>query len=421
MRSSNYNETAGIPIGPEVSRVFAEIIFQEIDERIEKKLSLSGLKVNCDYSIRRYVDDFFIFTNSDLITSKIIQAVQFECKLYKLNINQAKSLKAERPFITSKTRSLRAVQRRLTNLRDSLFLSEDYASPREIPNQKILTLHFIDDVKAVCSSDPEAYQLVSSYVVGWLSNRIVNTTNENINKDIKLEIHKNGFLHFFNFAIRSIFHFYSINPSHKSSVQLCIAVKLACTFYEKHIPTELDSIKTTIYTLCKEFFSSSGYLGLLAESTNISLLEAMNILALCKELGHQYLLPKEALHGIAQNESTEPLNYFEIITTLYYIGSEPIYEHAYSKIISSIDHHTSNLGDIRTNSHKFHLTMDVLTCPHIDLKYRSTIACRLYEANTGEKIGKARLQSLMSYFDDQTWFVNWHNFDLLTVLEKKNC
>ncbi|MHB2247747.1 antiviral reverse transcriptase Drt3b [Pseudomonas fitomaticsae] len=419
MRCSNYNETAGIPIGPEVSRIFAEIIFQEIDEQIEKKLHAHGLKVDLDYSMRRYVDDYFIFTNSDSVSSQIAQTVEAECKAYKLNINEAKTLKAERPFITPKTKSLRAVQRRLLTLRESLFSGENYGSPRELPNQKTLTLHFIDDIKAACSSDSDAYQLVSAYVVGWLSNRIISATDENINRTEGIENLLTGFSHFFNFSIRTIFHFYSINPSHKSSVKLCIAAKLACTFYEKHIPTEIDSIKNTIYNLCKEFFSSSGYLGILSKNNNINLLEAMNILVLCKELGPQYLLPKEALQGIAKIDNAEPLDYFEIITLLYYIGDEHLYRETRKKITSSIDQHLNRIDDIRINSHKFHLLMDILSCPYIDKNFRSATAIRLCESVTGTKPGKAKLKVLMDFFDKNIWFVNWHSFDLLTVLEKK--
>lgn len=419
MRCSNYNETAGIPIGPEISRIFAEIIFQEIDEKVEKKLDARGLKVDIHYSVRRYVDDFFVFSNSDSVSNQVAAIIESECKAYKLNINDAKSIKAQRPFITTKTKALRSAQRRLAALRESLFSGEAYNAPRQLPNQKSLTLHFIDDIKAACSDDSDSYQLVSAYVVGWLSNRVISATDENINRTTGLSEHLIGFSHFFNFSIRAIFHFYSINPSHRSSVKLCTAVKLACTFYENHLPNEIDDIKTTIYKLCKEFFSSGGYLGLLSTDANVSLLEAMNILVLCKELGPQYLLPKEALDGIAKTSGDEPLNYFEIVTLLYYIGDEPIYHEVRSKITSSILHYLTNLEDTRLNSHKFHLLMDVLTCPYVDRPLRCELASRLYETTTSNKPGKEKLKTLMEYFDNNIWFVNWRSFDLLTVLEKK--
>ena len=50
MQSMNYNETNGICIGPEVSRIFAELIFSEIDKRIvdtlRKKNLTSGRTMN---------------------------------------------------------------------------------------------------------------------------------------------------------------------------------------------------------------------------------------------------------------------------------------------------------------------------------------------------------------------------------------
>ena len=419
MRSSNYNETAGIPIGSEVSRIFAEIIFQEIDEQVEKILQAAGLRNEIDYAIRRYVDDFFIFTNSDTVFYRVKQVLEAECKSYKLNFNEEKFIKAERPFITSKTESLRAVQRRLVSLRESLFSGDDYGSPRELINQKKITLHFIDDIKSACRADSDSYSLVSAYVVGWLSNRIVSATDENINRVGDMEHRLKEFSHFFNFSIRTIFHFYSINPSHKSSVKLCVAVKLACTFYEKHMPSEVDDIKTTIYHLCKDFFYSSGYLGMLAKNTNVSLLEAMNVLVLCKELGPKYILPKEALQGIAKIGSVEPLDYFEIITLLYYMGDEELYHETREKVMSSISHHLSCVEDVRVNSHKFHLLMDVLTCPYVDRDFRSALASRLYESVADAKPGKGVLKTLMDFLDCNIWFVNWHSFDLLTVLEKK--
>ncbi|RTS12268.1 antiviral reverse transcriptase Drt3b [Pseudomonas aeruginosa] len=418
MRCSNYNETAGIPIGPEISRIFAEIIFQEIDERVEKKLLSRGYIVNTHYTIRRYVDDFFIFSNSNIVSNQVAHAIEAECKAYKLNINESKTLKAERPFITSKTKSLRSVQRRLASLKESLFEGEDYGSPRKLSNQKTLTLHFIDDIKAACSSDPDAYQLISSYVVGWLSNRVISATDENINRT-NLEPKLQAFTNFYSFTIRAIFHFYSINPSHRSSVKLCTAVKLACMFYEKHMPYEVDNIKTLVYQLCKEFFTGSGHLGALATDRNASLLEAMNILALCKELGPQYFLPKEALHGIAKLSSDEHLNYFEIISLLYYIGEEPFYIEAKNKIQESIKHHLVYIDDIRVNSHKIHLVLDLLTCPYLDIELRKETASRLYELVHNSKPGKEKLKNLLTFFDENIWFVNWRSFDLLTALEKK--
>ena len=74
MQHSNYNETNGIVVGPEISRIFAEIILQQIDLNVLAKLNKSNLKFGIDYDVRRYVDDYFVFSNnSEINQSKKIE------------------------------------------------------------------------------------------------------------------------------------------------------------------------------------------------------------------------------------------------------------------------------------------------------------------------------------------------------------
>src|SRR5690606_13271676 len=51
MQHSNYNETNGIVVGPEISRIFAEIILQQIDLNCLKKLDSQSLKFGIDYDV----------------------------------------------------------------------------------------------------------------------------------------------------------------------------------------------------------------------------------------------------------------------------------------------------------------------------------------------------------------------------------
>jgi hypothetical protein len=69
IQNTNYGETNGILIGPEFSRIFAEIILQKIDTTIEKKLKENGnnYKLKVDYEIYRYVDDYFLFCDDSIL------------------------------------------------------------------------------------------------------------------------------------------------------------------------------------------------------------------------------------------------------------------------------------------------------------------------------------------------------------------
>ena len=74
MQHTNYNETNGIVVGPEISRIFAEIILQAVDLAILRQLKDKGYTLGRDYEIRRYVDDSYVYTNSRKVLDDIYNA-----------------------------------------------------------------------------------------------------------------------------------------------------------------------------------------------------------------------------------------------------------------------------------------------------------------------------------------------------------
>src|SRR5690606_23836809 len=71
MQQANYNETNGIVVGPEISRIFAEILLQQIDVNVINRVS--HLKMGVDYEVRRYVDDIFVFSNDEKVQEAILR------------------------------------------------------------------------------------------------------------------------------------------------------------------------------------------------------------------------------------------------------------------------------------------------------------------------------------------------------------
>jgi hypothetical protein len=90
MQALNYDETNGIIIGPEVSRIFAEVILQEIDVRIESKLAARGLRHREDYDILRFVDDYFVFLKSEHLRSDVLADIAEELGAFRLHLNESK-------------------------------------------------------------------------------------------------------------------------------------------------------------------------------------------------------------------------------------------------------------------------------------------------------------------------------------------
>lgn len=103
MQRSNYNETNGIIIGPEISRVFAEIILQSVDVSVERELLFWGYQAGRDYDIRRYVDDYFVFASDEKILDVIQSSLAVHLSKFKLYLNSAKTSSQDRPFVTGQT------------------------------------------------------------------------------------------------------------------------------------------------------------------------------------------------------------------------------------------------------------------------------------------------------------------------------
>lgn len=105
MQSANDLETHGILIGPEVSRIFAEIILQDVDLRVERTLreAQSPLRHRLDYEVRRFVDDYFVFCKSDDDAKRIISTLGDELKRYKLYLNDAKRRDEATPLASERS------------------------------------------------------------------------------------------------------------------------------------------------------------------------------------------------------------------------------------------------------------------------------------------------------------------------------
>lgn len=97
----NFNETHGLVVGPEFSRVIAELLLTRIDVDLQINLRNNGLQNKKDYSIYRYVDDYFLFAYNKEDVAFIEKCLKDELNKYNLNLNVDKSQLQEKPFRTS--------------------------------------------------------------------------------------------------------------------------------------------------------------------------------------------------------------------------------------------------------------------------------------------------------------------------------
>lgn len=110
LQNINGRSSNGIVVGPEFSRMMAELLLQHIDSEVIWSLEKEGIQYNVDYVAFRYVDDIFLFANQPNTIEKILEKYQTLGEKYLLRLNELKLLKGDTPSLPKewleKTRKL---------------------------------------------------------------------------------------------------------------------------------------------------------------------------------------------------------------------------------------------------------------------------------------------------------------------------
>ncbi|WP_426149708.1 antiviral reverse transcriptase Drt3b [Pseudomonas sp. DC3000-4b1] len=415
MQRSNYNETNGILIGPEVSRIFAEIIFQDIDRQVEQALKATGKSFEIDYSIRRYVDDIFIFSK-DIETARLVYELYTDkLRYYNLHSNTSKSLKYERPFYSAKSKVIKEVDS-FVNIFIEKFLESDEGNARLIP-KKIhrrtrLIQSFIDSSKAVCSNSETGYDSISAYIISAFFERIKKIINCS-----ELQIEDSGANHYVDALIVLIdllYFFYSVAPSVSSSYKIAASAILVSRFAESYLAEYEHTIKQKFYQMTIELLTGD----LARFETSIDqfvYLEALNVVLAISELGENYWLPPSLLEKLLRSTCS----YHDLMSCLFYIKDNQIYLSLRETIINEIDKRLRNLGQIQIEAEQASLWLDSIACPFIPTSRRLKWVRRLYKEANVTAPPRTIINKFLDGDENRYWFTNWYEIDLLNSLERK--
>ena len=176
LQNINGRSSNGILVGPEFSRMVAEILLEHIDIQVYLYLEKKGLFHKNDYRIYRYVDDIFIFTKESSYLDTIIQAYTSNANQYRLSINELKLIKAETPCLVKdwleKTRVL-------ADSISHLFFqgkSKEYNSLPEEEKHILLKVSSLnrlkDEITSLMKNFPAERKTIVSFLLSALLNNI---------------------------------------------------------------------------------------------------------------------------------------------------------------------------------------------------------------------------------------------------------
>jgi hypothetical protein len=420
MQQSNYNETNGIVVGPEISRIFAEIILQRIDIDVIVFLAntSNGLKYGVDYEVRRYVDDYFVFANDERNLQRIKEAFKENLAYYKLYLNQSKTDIKTSPFISDIHVAKREINQVLISLFDKIIVSNQSENTtnktKNISIRKPYSVfqNFIKDFQCIAKRNDLTYDIISKDVIRFLKRRI-----SQIFKSDKIVKIGTDFENFLLSIFDILLYCYSMNINANTTFKVAQLIVLVCKYFEKNNNNQIKhAIFSKISQEIDNIFTNSKRK---AKGKNKSNVEMLNILIALKKLGDKYLLTEkriQTLFELNNEDDYNHLNYFQIVTLLFYIENNTNYNEIRHNIEKSVVSRYSNNNDVFAKSELILLFFDIICCPYISDKTKRDLINKTGFCNKGETIES----KIYDISNKKRWFIDWDtDIDLERILKKK--
>jgi len=413
MQRLNYNETNGILIGPEISRIFAEIILQAVDVEVCARLAEKEIVHYRDFKVYRYVDDYFVFYNDDAVFRQIKMALQECLKFYKLSLNKAKEEVICRPIITS----ISIAKKRISDLFDRVFaydVANELEDGEEFPRAKIYIgkSALITEFKSILATSGVSYGDILNYSLSIVERKIglIFKTYKKIQKDQSADKNLTNSI---NSALGFVFFIYAVSPKVNTTIKLCRICQRIISFYQKNtIGLSYGSVVfQIIYQECRRILSSNC-------NARDEKIEVMYVLVLIRQLGSSYRIDEATLSRsfgfelfADEYQAKAKLNYFSIVTLLFYIG----HKSRYAKLLVGLENYIVEKFQIKSeslsgDSEMTHLALDLLSCPYISQALKKKIL-QFYRMPWNE------LSRMKNY--SRHWFTKWEEFDFSKELDAK--
>lgn len=428
MQGLNYNETSGICIGPEASRIFAEIILGKVDQNVARELRNLSLFEREDYECRRYVDNYYFFANSDDTLNAVKHELSLTLREFKLHLNEAKSEILGRPFYTSKSLVIDRVNSSIIKLWERTLESKyDSAIKIEIPRRifryRGLFGRFTRDVKAACYASSTGYDAVANYIIGAMRRKIIDLT-DSYSEAVKLlgdNLEVDHYRQLFILLLDIGFYFFTLHPTVASSLRLSMAIVRVGQHFSEHDSEGFDIAREVILRRISHLVKSPAFTNLYEKRAVIPV-EFLNILVSLQQFSDDASLEAELLKDSGLEDGFK--GYFHLIVDIFIFGRQPRFEDRRNAAFDEAKRKILDSEQFYKESELVHLLLDVLACPYITRSKRGQLirgvwpVLKTLSTDIGN-ITRVDSEQLVDEIEKQHWFVRWKDINLLNMIEKK--
>ncbi|CAA0095021.1 Uncharacterised protein [Starkeya nomas] len=420
MQRLNQSETNGIVIGPEFSRIFAEIILQSIDVELERCLRDNAKLVHkIDYEIFRYVDDYFVFFNDPSTELRVIEELQVVLKSKKLSINSAKVKSYPKPIITEITIAKERISTLLNSEIDPSVDEEITESdPVEVVRRFKCALNsnrLIIRYKMIIKESGVEYGDLLNYTFAIIETKIDKIVKMYSSSD-KSEPDRRRSVYALVSLLEFAFFAYSASPKVNHTIRMCRMISMSVVFIIGR------SFSHELRHLLFKFVHDNVVQMLDKNKMNAHReVESLYLLIALSQIGREYWLPEQAIakHFLIEIDQasgdyrrSEFLNHFSITVLLSYMKSKL----RYNKLRAFIEAQAlSKLEYVKAHcpndAEALMLMLDLIVCPYVS----STT-----KISAGAIFGFNAIELAAIQGANDHWFTAWGDkFDLAKELDAK--
>ena len=471
MQLMNYNETNGIVIGPEFSRIFAEVILQHIDNTVANELSKQKYEWERDYVCYRYVDDYFFFYNDQECRKTALTLFDEKLKEFKLSISNEKTDTFERPFVTGITRAKIRIDDLIKyslqyhhvamNIYDSdkddvdvdVDVSSDFEEcdiliDRQLVedaladgsrlnlNSRVFNLTFkailkeceveakdvinytLSRVGTKLASDIKKFDRVFRVLCKALCNAEMNGIRPDI---VKAKLKKEKIMtDFLCEVIDVVFFLYASNKRINTTLKVINILNVIIAHLNNDYEiNSLEIEKYSDYIRDVVFKKIQDELSLVLKTSSVesnTQLETLYFLIIAKQLRSKYhFTVPELKNYLDKLIYSDEINALSIIILLYFYGNEERYNSLKNELIIKIKEKFSRESPetMLKSAEYCILTLDLISCPYIDYLDKKFILNKL-------GISQRELKQMINYFKTQKYmFTRWTKIDITKELSAK--
>jgi hypothetical protein len=421
MQDLNNAETNGIVIGPEFSRIFAEIILQRIDRNVVEILKKEGLFHKDDYEIFRYVDDYFVFYNEIATRDKILKAYRLQLREYKLHVNESKIVQYTKPIITEIT----IAKQRVVDLLDKYLIYKiESTGDGEVGRGSIhvSSNKMITKFKTIIKESQVKYKDILNYTLSVIEQKTFRILRDYKRDDkISSESEKgliNAILEILDFS----FFLYSVSPRVNITIRLCRILRRVTEFLKGKSNVNVDHKHVDHkHLVFKTIYDNISFILKKNKASEDTQVETLQLLIALAEIGKEYWLDDRVLRryfGINEDNCgklkvTRALNYFSIVVLLFYMKNKKRYGELR---LCLQDHILEKFREIPKqdrgkNTELVLLLLDALACPNLPDAFKR----KLLSLNS---VSDKSLQGNIIK-REKNWFTRWTDFDFGDALDAK--